>query len=79
MNRTYTVGEFKARFPEALRAVEAGNTVAITYGRAKRTVAVLAPPPERLKKPRKLGNYAGKFKARMAVDWKLDDESFLDL
>lgn len=78
MNRSYTVGEFKARFPEALRAVEEGNTVAITYGRAKRTVAVLAPPPKPPEKPRKLGRQAGKFRARLAEDWKLDDASFLD-
>ena len=44
MQRQYTVGEFKARFSEALHAVEQGDTVAITYGRAKRTVAMLTPP-----------------------------------
>lgn len=77
MNRSYTVGEFKARFPEALQAVEEGNTVAITYGRSKRTVAVLAPPPAPPEKPRKLGRHAGKFKVRLAEDWKMDDTSFL--
>ena len=46
MQRQYTVGEFKARFSEALHAVEQGDTVAITYGRAKRTVAMLTPPPK---------------------------------
>ncbi len=77
MSKTYTVGEFKARFSEALQAVEEGSTVAITYGRAKRTVAVLGPPPKAKKSPRKLGRHAGKFKARVAENWKLDDLSFL--
>lgn len=77
MDHSYTVGEFKARFSEALQFVEAGETVAITYGRAKRTVAMLTPPSKVKPKPRKLGRHADQFKVRIADDWKLDDDSFL--
>ncbi|MEM1221533.1 MAG: prevent-host-death protein [Verrucomicrobiota bacterium] len=78
MSRQYTVGEFKARFSEVLQAVEEGETVAITYGRAKRTVAMLTPPPKPKVKARKLGRYAQKFSAQIADDWKIDDEGFLN-
>ncbi|MGC6424176.1 MAG: type II toxin-antitoxin system Phd/YefM family antitoxin [Lentimonas sp.] len=78
MSRKYTVGEFKARFSEALQAVEEGDTVAITYGRAKRTVALLTPPPKPETQARKLGRFAGKFTATISDDWKLDDKSFLE-
>lgn len=77
MERSYTVGEFKARFSELLRRVEEGETVGITYGRSKRTVAVLAPAPVQKSKPRKLGRHAGKFRVRIGEDWKIEDDAFL--
>ncbi|MCC5839001.1 MAG: type II toxin-antitoxin system prevent-host-death family antitoxin [Opitutales bacterium] len=77
MDKVYTVGEFKARFPEALEAVRRGERVEITYGRGRRTVAVLSPPPAQ-KQARKLGRLRGKIKVGVADDWKLDDASFLD-
>jgi antitoxin (DNA-binding transcriptional repressor) of toxin-antitoxin stability system len=41
--KTMTVAEFKARFSEALDAVRQGESIAVTYGRSKRTVAVFQP------------------------------------
>ena len=77
MDRVYTVGEFKAKFPEALTAVRQGERVLITYGRGRETVAVLAPPPSKTAS-RKLGRLREKIKVDVAEDWKLDDASFLD-
>lgn len=78
MEKSYTVGEFKARFSEIIQSVEEGNTVAITYGRSKKRVALVSPPPLPEKQPRKLGRHAGKFKARISKDWKMTDDSFLN-
>lgn len=77
MKQTYTVGEFKARFPEALNSVRRGERVTITYGRGRRVVAVLSPPPN-TKTPRKLGRLSGKVGVRIADDWKMSDQEFLE-
>ena len=71
-----TVGEFKARFSEALALVSHGEAVSVTYGRSRRSVALLVPPPAR-KTRRKLGLLAGKVKITVAPDWVLTDEEFL--
>lgn len=39
-----TVGELKARFADVLQRVKAGETVVITYGKEKQTVAAIIPP-----------------------------------
>lgn len=72
---TFTIGQFKARLPEALSLVEKGGSVIVTYGRNKRPVAVLAPPPRSAK--RKLGHLAGKVRVAIASDWELSDSTFL--
>jgi antitoxin (DNA-binding transcriptional repressor) of toxin-antitoxin stability system len=75
MSTTLTIGEFKARLPEALALVGQGHSVVVTYGRSKRPVAVLGPPPALPK--RKLGLLAGKATARVGKDWKLNPEELL--
>lgn len=77
MEKVFTVGEFKARFSEALEAVRQGKQVQITYGRGRKTVAVLSPPLAK-KQSRKLGRLLGKIKVGIANDWKLDDGDFLN-
>ena len=71
-----TVGEFKSRFSEALALVSHGEAVSVTYGRSRRPVALLVPPPAR-KARRKLGLLAGKVKITLARDWALTDEEML--
>jgi antitoxin (DNA-binding transcriptional repressor) of toxin-antitoxin stability system len=71
-----TVGEFKSRFSEALGWVSHGEAVAVTYGRSRRPVALLVPPPAQQAK-RKLGMLIGKVKIKMGEDWALTDEEFL--
>lgn len=74
---SYTIGEFKAHLPEALDAVQKGDTISITYGRARRPVAELV-PPARVQKRRKLGALCGKVKVSLSADWKMDEEAFLN-
>ncbi len=75
MSTTLTIGEFKARLPEALALVRKGQAVTVTYGRNKRPVAVFGPPPAAPK--RKLGHLAGKFSVTLHPDWKMTEEEFL--
>jgi antitoxin (DNA-binding transcriptional repressor) of toxin-antitoxin stability system len=77
MNTTLSVGEFKARFSEALETVRKGGTVSVTYGRGRRPIALFTPV---LKKPkRSLGVLKGKMTVEIIGDWELTDESFLQL
>lgn len=41
-----TVGELKARFSEVLKKVEKGQSIEVVFGRAKKPVAMLTPPPK---------------------------------
>ena len=62
MPTSLTIGEFKARLPEALALVEKGETVTVTYGRNKTPVAVLGPPPPATPLPPRVpGRFAGQF------------------
>jgi antitoxin (DNA-binding transcriptional repressor) of toxin-antitoxin stability system len=72
---TLTIGEFKARLPEALALVKKGESVTVTYGRSKRPVAIFGPPARAPK--RKLGQFAGKFSVTIGPDFKMTEEEFL--
>lgn len=76
MPTSLSIGELKARLPEALALVKKGETVSVTYGRSKRPVAVLAPPAPPRK--RKLGMFAGKLKMKVGPDWEMTEEEFLN-
>ncbi len=75
MPKTLTIGEFKARLPEALALVQKGESITVTYGRSKRPVAVFGPPPRAPK--RKLGLLKGKATVHFASDWKMTEEELL--
>lgn len=73
-----SVGEFKIHFSEVLKCVEAGEKIAITYGKKKEIKAMLVPNEE--KKPkRKLGILQGKATYKMKQDYKMSEEEFLGL
>ncbi len=72
-----TVAEFKSRFTEALATVSQGHCVAITYGRARRPVALLTSPPKAKPQKRRLGKFSHKLQVRFSQDWKMTDEEFL--
>lgn len=75
MATSLSIGEFKARLPEALALVKKGEAVTVTYGRSKHPVAVFAPPPRAPK--RKLGLLKGKATVHFAPDWKMTEEELL--
>jgi len=75
--KAFTVGEFKARFSEALQFVEDGGTVTVTYGRRHRPVAILTAPPKNPPPQRKLGMFADRMEVSFAPDWKMTEEEFL--
>ncbi|GAB3918500.1 type II toxin-antitoxin system Phd/YefM family antitoxin [Larkinella terrae] len=57
--KTMSVGELKTHFSEVLKEVEAGEKIAITFGKRKVVKAFLIPKEEEIK-PRKLGLLQGK-------------------
>jgi antitoxin (DNA-binding transcriptional repressor) of toxin-antitoxin stability system len=76
--KTMTVGEFKARFSEALDAVRAGETIIVAYGRNRRKIAAMVPYAEVTKAAKRpLGLLKGKARVGFARDFKLGDEELL--
>lgn len=71
-----SVGEFKSRFSEVLDAVRKGESVTVTFGRKKKAVAVVSPPPTKGNK-RPLGLLVGKVRITIADDWEINDSQFL--
>ena len=70
----------KTHFSSILKDVEAGNEVAITYGKNKQTVAVII-PYEKWKKNqrRQLGTLEGKMSVEFAGDFAMTDEELTGL
>lgn len=77
--KTMTVGEFKARFSEALEAVRDGETIVVSYGRNRRKVAAMVPYSE-LTKPKKrpLGLLKSKVRISFRRDFVVTDEQLLE-
>jgi len=72
-----TVGEFKRDFSEALKRVQAGEEIAISYGKNKEIVARLVPKASPKKAKRKLGILKGK--VQFNADFKMTEEEFLGI
>jgi antitoxin (DNA-binding transcriptional repressor) of toxin-antitoxin stability system len=74
-----TVGEFKARFSEALDAVREGETIVVSYGRNHRKVAAMVPYSEiKAAKRRPLGLLKSRARIRIGNDFGLSDDDFLE-
>jgi prevent-host-death family protein len=77
--KTVQSAEAKAHFSAVLRDVEAGNEVAITYGKKKQTIAVIIPFEQWKKtKKRQLGTLEGKMSVQFAEDFAMTDEEFIN-
>ncbi len=73
--KTMTVGDFKTNFSAALKEVEAGEKIAITFGRKKEVKAMLVPSETKPKK-RKLGILEGKVTAKFIGGHNTTEEEF---
>lgn len=76
--KNLTVGDLKAGFSDVLKEVESGKEVIISYGKNKRKIAVIIPFSQYEKKVvRKLGALAKAGPVKLADDFKITDEKFL--
>ena len=78
--KTLQSAKAKTHFSSILKDIEAGNEVAITYGKKKQTVAVII-PYEKWKKSQKrqLGTLEGKMSVEFAGDFVMTDEELINL
>jgi prevent-host-death family protein len=78
--KTLQSAEAKTHFSSVLKDIEAGNEVAIVYGKNKETVAVII-PYEKWKKSQKrqLGTLEGKMSVKFAEDFAMTDEELISL
>ena len=78
--RTLQSAKAKAQFSSILRDIEAGNEVAVTYGKKKQTIAVIV-PFEKWKKSQKrqLGTLEGKMTVEFKHDFAMTDEELVSL
>ena len=78
--KTVQSAKAKSHFSSILKDVEAGNEVAITYGKKNQTIAVII-PYEKWKKNQKraLGALEGKMSVTFSEDFAMTDEELINL
>jgi antitoxin (DNA-binding transcriptional repressor) of toxin-antitoxin stability system len=77
--KTVSVTDFKAQFSGLLHEVRNGERIAIHSGPRKETVAVLIPPEEESKAPKRvLGALRGKASFKLDSKFKMTEEEFLN-
>ena len=73
--KTMGVGEFKARFSEAVEAVKHGEEIVISYGRKRENIAVLVPYATfKHRNAIRLGSLSGKATVRFADGFEMSAE-----
>ena len=77
--KIFQSAEAKTHFSSILKDIEAGNEVAITYGKKKQTVAVIIPYDQWKKtKKRQLGTLKDKAKVYFSKDFSMSDEELIN-
>ena len=78
--KTLQSAEAKTHFSSVLKDVEAGNEVAISFGKKKENIAVII-PYEKWKKnqKRQLGTLEGKMSVKFSRNFSMTDEELLSL
>ena len=73
-----SLSEAKTQFSAVIKDVEAGNEIAVSYGKKRETIAVIVPYEswKKLKK-RTLGSLKHKGKIAFGNDFHITDEEFL--
>lgn len=75
-----TIEELKTHFSEVIDRVQAGETIQVLYGRAKKPVAQIVPLPTGLPDKRPIGLLNGKAAIKCSPDFKCTStEEFLGL
>ena len=72
-----TVSELKARFSKVLEDVQKGETIEVTFGRAKKSVALITPIQTTPAKYRKLGVLRHMGPITIADDFRMSDKELL--
>jgi prevent-host-death family protein len=76
--KTMAVGEFKARFSEAVEAVKHGEEIVISYGKKRQNIAVLVPYASfKHKNAITLGSLAGKASVQFADDFEMSADELV--
>jgi antitoxin (DNA-binding transcriptional repressor) of toxin-antitoxin stability system len=75
--KTLQSTEAKTHFSSVLKDIEAGNEVAIVYGKKKETIAVII--PYKKWKKRQLGTLEGKMSVKFTEDFAMTDEELINL
>ena len=71
--------EAKVHFSSVMRDIQAGNEVAIVYGKRKETIAVIVPYEQWKKsKKRELGSLKGIATVKFAEDFSMSDEDLVN-
>jgi prevent-host-death family protein len=78
--KTLQSAEAKTHFSSILKDVEAGNEVAIAYGRKKKTIAVIIPYEKwKRNQKRRLGTLEGKMSVKFTADFSMTGEELVNL
>ena len=78
--KTLQLAEAKTHFSSILKDVEAGYEVAITYGKKRKTIAVIIPYEKwKRSQKRQLGTLEGKMSVEFAKDFSMTDEELINL
>jgi antitoxin (DNA-binding transcriptional repressor) of toxin-antitoxin stability system len=77
--KTLQLAEAKTHFSSVMHDIQAGNEVAIAYGKKKQTIAVIIPYEQWKKsKKRELGSLKDKVKVKFSKDFKMSDEELIN-
>ena len=77
--KTLQSSKAKTHFSSVLRDVDAGNEVAITYGKKKQTIAVIIPYEKwKRSQKRQLGALEGKMTVSFSKDFTMTDEELIN-
>jgi antitoxin (DNA-binding transcriptional repressor) of toxin-antitoxin stability system len=73
------LAEAKTNFSSILKDVQAGDEIAIAYGKKKQTIAVIIPYEQWVKtKKRELGTLKGKVIVKFSEDFSISDEELIN-
>ena len=76
---SFTVGALKTKFSEVVEGVKKGHKYAVSYGKSKKTIAIIVPSQEYYKQTKIIGSLEGKGKVKFSENFKMTEEELLGL